>query len=507
MGIIESDLLDFLPVFAEETEAAIYARFEAWANEGLTVDDADEWIDTRQGSHFFIWSRPIVREVARYYDLLGTEYVAATMAVWSWGQYLDSIVAGFLMERLAATPADGEVTFFGDPGLEILAGAHVGAESATADEQAKEYEVTEGGTIAEPLGPPENLTDETEATGGGLADGDHFYVITTVNDEGESTASAEDKVTLAVGGDGVVKLAWDEVAGATAYRVYHGTAEGGPYDFLAEVTEAAYEDDASPAPDSTIHPPAEDTTGNRITLPVEATESGVLYDASTGEVTVQLSQIGADSITNKAALSGGSDPETDEALLARYLERIEGIGPGNVRAYKVWSGDYPGVGQVTVVANWEGPGTVLIIIRTATGDPVSTDVVEGLQTYLDPVPGKGEGQAPIGHIVTVTTAESVTVDFAAKVEFESGYSLDGAAGTVAMRDPITAAIRAYMESAEPGGEVVRLKAIGRIASFSGVHDIDPASVKLNGAAANITLDDDPAQVAELGEVTLTEGSV
>lgn len=499
------DLLDVLPLFPEESEDTIFARWAAWANEGLTPDQPNEWIDTRAPGHFFTWSRPGVREVAKVYDLMGSEFVAATMAVWSWGPYLDAIAAGFLVERLEATHGDGAVTFFGPAGLEVNAGAHVSAELATEDEQIKEYEVLESGTVAEPIGPPEDLEATTENSGGGLADGDHFYVVTAVNSEGESIATAPLKVTLAAGGDGVVNLTWTALAGANSYRVFHGTVEGGPFSFLAEVVPTAYKDDGTPAPDALVHPPAEDTTGNRITLPVEAVETGVAFNANAGEVTIQVSEIGAESVVNEDAIEGGTDPETDEALLTRLLERFEGIGPGNIRAYRVWSLEYPGVGRVAIIPLWNGPNTVLVVALTATGDPVSGSVVEGLQADLDPVPGKGEGRAPIGHEVTVATAEAIAVDFAAKIEFEEGYSLDGAGGTVAMRDDLTAAIAAYFESAEPGGEVVRLKSAGRLVSFAGVHDA--GSIKLDGAEANVALSAEPPQVAELGEITLTEGAV
>lgn len=500
-----SDLLDFLPLFPEETETTVWARWCAWANEGLTPDDADEWTDCREGGHFFTWARPGVREVTRVYDLMGTDFVAATMPVWSWGQYLDSIAAGYVVDRLEETQADGRVTFFGPKGLEIGAGAHVGAEQANEEEAAKEYEVTESGTIADPLGAPGSLETTTESTGGGLADGSHYYAVTTVNAEGESIPSAVKKVTLAVGGDGIVILSWGAVAGATAYRVYHATAEGGILSRIAEVMATSYKDDGSPAPDTTTHPPAEDETGDRITLPVEAAEAGVAFNANAGEITVQLSEIGATSIVNREAIVGGTDAQTDEGLLARLLARFEGIGPGNVRAYKFWAGSYPGVGRVVVVPLWDGPNTVLIIALTDTGDPVSSDVVEGLQTFLDPVAGKSEGQSPIGHEVTVTTAEAVTIDVAAEVEFEPGYSLDGAAGTVAMRDDIEAAVKDYIESAEPGGEEVREKVSARIVSFTGLHDV--AGVKLNGAAENVPLESEPAQVGELGTLTLVEAEV
>lgn len=499
-------LLDILPLFGDETEEAIYARMAAYANEGVSVDDPDEWIDTRPGSHFFTWSQPNVRELARAYDLMGTEFVAAAIPVLSWGEYLDALAASYLVDRLEATPASGGVTFIGPVGLEVIAGARVAADPAALDEAQKEYEVLETGKIAAVLGAPGKPGATTESTGGGLADGDHFYVVTTVNKEGESIVSAERKVTLAVGGDGIVNLTWGAVVGATAYRVYHATAEGGPYSRLAEVTELAYKDDGSPAPDAAVHPPAEDTTGGRVTLPVEAVEAGVAFNANAGEVTVQVSESSADSVSNAEGIAGGTDPETDEALLRRMLERFGGIGAGNKAAYKVWAGEYPGVGRVTVIPNWKGPNTVLVIVLTADGSPVSAAIVEGLQDELDPVEGQAEGRAPVGHDVTVTTASGVTIDIDGEIEFEPGYSLDGAGNTIAMRDDLEVAARDYIDLSEPGGEVVRQKVIGRLVAFDGVKDVS-GNLKLNGTKANVALDDDPAEVGELGTLTLVEANV
>lgn len=506
MATETSDFLDILPLFPGETEDVIYARWSAWANEGLTPDDVDDWIDVREGGHFFIFTAPMKREVARVYDLMGTEVPASTMPLWSWGTYLDDIAAGYLVERNVATPAKGFVTFIGES-LVVAPGARVGAESATDEAEPKEYEVTEGGEAQEPLGPPENLESEVINSGGGLVDDDYFYVVTTVNAEGESTPSATKKVTVAVGSDGIVKLKWKAVAGATAYRVYRALVEGGPFDFLGEAEVAELEDDDTPEPDNTIHPPAEDTTGDRITLPVEAVTTGTATNANVGEVTVQLSAIGADEVVNREAIKGGTDVETDESLRERLLARFEGKGPGNKHDYEVWSLSYgEGIGRVVVVPLWNGPNTVLIIALTESGDPVSEEAVEGLKAFLDPVAGKGEGQAPVGHDVTVVTAEAVEVDVEAKIEFEEGYTLDGAAGTVALREDIEAAVRDYIEGTEPGGEVVRQKVISRIASFAGVHDVD-GGLTLNGGEANIALDDNPAQVGALGSIVLEEGAV
>ena len=74
----------FPPLYPDQDEDTIRARWQAWANEGLTVDDVDEWVDTRPGSFWYIATSPGVQEAARLYDLAGAEVPAAAMVIWSW---------------------------------------------------------------------------------------------------------------------------------------------------------------------------------------------------------------------------------------------------------------------------------------------------------------------------------------------------------------------------------------------------------------------------------------
>jgi uncharacterized phage protein gp47/JayE len=396
---IAEDFLDLLPLFPEETEEAIRLRWDTWANEGLTVEDAEEWVDVREGGFFFIASQPGVREAARTYDLMGTEYPAAIFPLFSWGEYLDDLALGYKVERLAATPAGGIVTFSGDEGTVIGPGTTVGVEAAVEDADVREYEVTEGGTI-----------------------------------------------------------------------------------------------DAS----------------GEIDLPVVAREAGFATRAGAGQVTILLSTVeseGEVTVTNAEPIVGGTDPETDEKLRERLLEVFEGKGPGNIHDYEVWARAYIGVGRVTVIPVWDGPGSVKVIVLTAEGLPVSVEVVEGLQAFLDPVAGKGHGQAPVGHTVTVATATSKDITVSAKVEFEDGFTLDGLGGTTAMEAALLASIAEYVNAVQPGQEIVLQKIVGRLVAFDGVHDV--GSVKIDGEAKNLALDDDPAEVGVLDveASVLTEGSV
>lgn len=241
---------------------------------------------------------------------------------------------------------------------------------------------------------------------------------------------------------------------------------------------------------------------------VRAVEGGSAWNVSEEAITAPSTPLPADitSLVNTTAAVGGTDPETDEALRSRLLDAYEGRGPGTVRDYRAWARSYGGVGRVTVIPLWNGPGTVLVIVTDPAGDPVSNTTVEGLQAFLDPVAGMAEGEAPVGASVTVQTADALAIVYSATVEFEPGYSLDGDGGTVALRDSIDAAVDDYVENVEPGSEVVLAQADARVISIFGVHDIGGS--ELNGVAGNVAVPADPPQVPSLTLPTdLTEGDV
>ncbi|HEX7088721.1 MAG TPA: baseplate J/gp47 family protein [Longimicrobiales bacterium] len=140
------DTYDFEPLFPEETEAAIRARWNEWANEGLTPDQVDQWTDTREGSFFQVVTEPGVRESARSYQRMD-EVVAAAHPLWAWESYLDDHAEVQDVQRLPAEYASGVVTFSGPVGTVIPSGTPVGVEPPTPDADAPEYEVTVGGVV------------------------------------------------------------------------------------------------------------------------------------------------------------------------------------------------------------------------------------------------------------------------------------------------------------------------------------------------------------------------
>lgn len=143
MGVTTPDVdasLEFIGLFADETEEVILARWEDWANEGLDpVADADQWTDTREGGHWYAAVIQPCRELARLYDLMGTEVPMSAFVLWAWGTYLDDLAAVWDVVRLPATQAVGVVTFSGDAGVDITLGTTVGVAPATPEDPAPTF--------------------------------------------------------------------------------------------------------------------------------------------------------------------------------------------------------------------------------------------------------------------------------------------------------------------------------------------------------------------------------
>lgn len=260
-------------------------------------------------------------------------------------------------------------------------------------------------------------------------------------------------------------------------------------------TEAATDDD-----EETFFGTLEELTlaaGATGQVGIEALEAGVDGNVPANSLTVLQSGVGHVAVVrNPAATANGADVESDEALQRRVLGRLGGGGgPGNVADYENWALEEPGVGFVTVHRNWNGPGTVRVVITDPANDPSGQPVIDRLQQRLDPPDGT-PGDAPIGAEVTVATPASklVTVN-AGGLLHDPGYSLDGAAGTRATRPELEAALRRYVDQRPPGEDVVHNRVIAAIVGVPGVRDLDEAALLLNGVAGDVVVG--PLEVAAI----------
>lgn len=204
--------------------------------------------------------------------------------------------------------------------------------------------------------------------------------------------------------------------------------------------------------------------------------------------------------------------------VADYIEKTNAVpGVGRTKVTRVWNGDIspsdmiPSEGVTAwydnIIGMLEGDtaawltavytaaaerklttgGTVLLTIVDAEYGPASDTLIETVQNEIDPAQhaGDGYGLAPIGHVVTVRSAEAVTVNLKTAVTLETGYEWDS------LKAAIDDAVSAYLCElraawAERPYLVVRISQIeARILNIPGVVDIE--NTRINGVEGNLTL--------------------
>lgn len=189
----------------------------------------------------------------------------------------------------------------------------------------------------------------------------------------------------------------------------------------------------------------------------------------------------------------GEDEEETESLRARYFASLKSDAfGGNKIDYKNKVLSISGVGAVKVYSGseWNGGGTVKVVVLDSDfGVPTET-LIEQIQTTLDPESNMGEGVgiAPIGHFVTVVAAYNTTIDIVTTLTFDAGYSY------AALKSKIESEIDSYFASLNESWQnlnriTVRIAQLeSRILNIDGIIDITGTTI--NGKAENLMVDKD-----------------
>lgn len=226
------------------------------------------------------------------------------------------------------------------------------------------------------------------------------------------------------------------------------------------------------------------------TVSATADAVGAVYNVpAQAVVTTQESVAGVSGVTNTAAATGGTDPETDAALFAR-LDAYRKTPPtsGNDRHYHQWALEVNGIGAASVIRCWDGPGTVKVIVADMELRPVEEDKVAEVAAYI-------ETQRPVTAEVTVESAEGVGVQVEVTVE------TDGTVSKLNTEQALTDRLAEYLGTLafQTGAEVVYNRVLAIVMGLDGVTDCSGLTV--NGGTANVPLDAD--EVPLLGTVTVS----
>ncbi|MBR2934917.1 MAG: baseplate J/gp47 family protein [Oscillospiraceae bacterium] len=228
------------------------------------------------------------------------------------------------------------------------------------------------------------------------------------------------------------------------------------------------------------------------TVSAQAAEGGTEYNVAAGEIdTMYVNVAGVDGVTNLQAASGGTDPESDEALWQRYHTQMT-LRPtsGNPDQYIIWALEVPGVAWAQCIPVWNGAGTVKVIIAGEGREPVEPDVLQDCMDHLTE-------QRVIGAEVTVVSVITRTIDLSADVELDEGYTLE------AVRAQFVQLVNELLERV-PFGQAVTVpysKILSCLLRCDGVNDYSALLVDGETDAITITAE----QTCIVGTATVTSG--
>lgn len=189
----------------------------------------------------------------------------------------------------------------------------------------------------------------------------------------------------------------------------------------------------------------------------------------------------------------GENETSDEDVRTAYYDYLNSnVEDGNVAQYKRWCDEYDGIGNSKIFPLWNGANTVKVSILSASNRKASDELVAEFQEYLDPgTTGMGDGVAPIGAFVTVTTATEVPINVSANVNLADGYS-DTA--------PINEALAEHFSTIAYKKTQIAYMNIGAV--ILGVEGVESISnLVVNGGTADINLSDE--QIPVIGTTTWT----
>ena len=175
----------------------------------------------------------------------------------------------------------------------------------------------------------------------------------------------------------------------------------------------------------------------------------------------------------------GEEETTDEGVRNTYFNYVNSImSDGNVAQYEQWCEEFDGVGNYKVMPLWNGANTVKVSILSVSNGTATDELIADFQEYLDPnSEGMGNGVAPIGAIVTVSTATEVPVNVSADVTLKDGYT---------ETTTLNKALEDYFSEIAYETTRVSYMAVGAaILKAEGVNFI--SNLKVNGSTADIIL--------------------
>lgn len=235
-------------------------------------------------------------------------------------------------------------------------------------------------------------------------------------------------------------------------------------------------------------------------VPILASETGTIGNVAADTIIIMVSPSisGIEKITNLESTSGGAAEEDDESLRSRIGEICEASDASFVGCdndYIRWAKEINGVGDVIVIPECNGPGTVKVVVMDANGTPANPKIITDVENHIVAPQNRRARLAPIGATVTITAPTTVDVNVACDLTIATGENY------TAIVANIGESLKDYFETAQKEGVIKRNRIGSIIIGTDGVADY--ANLTLNGGTDNISLalDEYPKLIGQFATVT------
>ena len=262
-------------------------------------------------------------------------------------------------------------------------------------------------------------------------------------------------------------------------------------------------EDSNPAIDFEVVEAAAIDEAGTLTIRVKAVESGTNSNVPRNSISIMKNPIrGVESISNPAATTGGTLPETDDSLRQRIDDFYAGRGAsfvGNRKDYERWAKEVAGVGYARCIPLYAGANSVKIVIADANGDPANAEILAAVESYIF---GTGHDDinrlAPIGVAQWEVAAPTLTpINYSLDIKLAAGYTLENVERLI--RENLGKFYRTLADEENTFGELRYVAVSEQIFNTAGVADFK--HLRVNGSRDNVTFAVDEMPLT--GTVALT----
>lgn len=251
--------------------------------------------------------------------------------------------------------------------------------------------------------------------------------------------------------------------------------------------------------------------GGSVTVKVVCNKTGIVGNTQANTIIFVSSKLtGITGVTNAKEITGGTEIESDESLIARIEEYDATQGQsfvGNPNDYKRWATSVDGVGNALIITPEDDSGMVTIILTDANGAPANEMLRQAVYNYIMRPDDPGQRLAPVGAKLTVSAPSTMSIGIKATIELKDQYNLES------VKEAFLVNLSQYLPIAMEEKEIKYTRISSILSNTDGVNDFKELQIgeKSGGSvtygAANI-----PIETTELATITdddliLTSGTV